>query len=63
MDTNFIDLTIFAPSNTFSTNLKNNKKIGKNIKFDFQRYFNMRIMINGLDQSFGLLNLRYRYET
>ena len=36
----------------FVTSLKNSKKFQKNVKFDFQRYFNMVIMFNGSDRSF-----------
>jgi hypothetical protein len=45
--------------NKFCIHLKNSKKILKNIKFDNQRYFNMKMMFNSLDRPFELLNLRY----
>jgi hypothetical protein len=32
------------------------------MKFDFERYFNVKIMFNGLDLSFGISNLRYECE-
>jgi hypothetical protein len=31
---------------------KNNKKFSKNIKFDHQEYFDMKIIFNGLDRPF-----------
>ena len=46
----------------FVTSFKNSKKIQKNIKFDLQGYFNIEIMFNGSDRSFGLLICRYDVE-
>jgi hypothetical protein len=57
------DLTISTPFNTSDSSpmLKIAKKI-KNIKFDLQRYFNMKIMFNDLNWLFRLLNLRYGHK-
>ena len=38
----------------FSIDLKNIKKIPKNVKFGLQTHINMDNMMNGLDQLFGL---------
>jgi hypothetical protein len=49
MDIKFVDLIIYAPSkiSDFVLILKIAKKL-KNIKFDLKRYFNKKIMFNGL---------------
>jgi hypothetical protein len=41
----------------FVPHLKNSKKIKKNINFDLQCYFIMKIMFNGLNRPFELSNL------
>jgi hypothetical protein len=49
-----------------STNLYSSgkyQKNSKNIKFDLQRYFNMKIIFNSLDRPYGLTNSRYRRES
>jgi hypothetical protein len=56
-DTEIIKSTSFVPY------LTNSKIFKKYIKFDVQKYFNINIMLNGLDQSFELSNSIYRYET
>jgi hypothetical protein len=38
------------------------KNFKKNIKFDLQGYLNMKMMFNGLDRPFELLNLKYERE-
>ena len=42
-----------SENNNFCTYLKSSKKNSKNIKFGFQTYFNMKIMLNGSDRLFG----------
>jgi hypothetical protein len=59
MGTNFVDVIISAPLFTYLKKVKNKK----NYKFDPQRYFNMKIVFNGLNQPFRLLNLRYEHKS
>jgi hypothetical protein len=41
---------------------KNRKKISKNIKFDHQRDFDMKIIFNSLVRPFESQNMRYKHE-
>ena len=43
-----------SKNSNFVKYLINSKKIQKNVKFDLQAYFNIEIMLNGLDRLFGL---------
>jgi hypothetical protein len=62
--TKFVDLLICVPFNINDFLPKKiAKKIKIKIKFDVQKYFNIKIMFDGLDQSFGLSNSKYGPET
>ena len=41
-------------NSSFVKYLINSKQIQKNVKFDLQAHFNIKIMLNGLDRLFGL---------
>ena len=43
-----------SKNSDFLPNLKNSKKISKNIKFHFHAYFSINIMLNGSDRQFEL---------